>query len=79
MFVDVKIRDNVLEFLVDTGATVTLVSKSAIEKIGPITSVEPLQPEMLIANGTQLKVYGTQLLEFSLQGHNSHRKMLLLT
>ena len=33
MFVDVKIRDNVLEFLVDTGATVTLVSKSPIGKI----------------------------------------------
>ena len=54
MFVDVKIKDNVFEFLVDTGATVTFVSKSEIEKIRPIISVEPLQPEILIADGTPL-------------------------
>ena len=77
MFVDVKIRDNILEFLVDTGATVTLVSKSAIEKIGPITSVEPLKPEILIADGTPLKVYGTQLLEFSLQGAQFTQKIVV--
>ena len=62
--------------MLDTGATVTLVSKSAIEKIGPITSVEPLKPEILITDGTPLKVYGTQL-EFSLQGAQFTQKIVV--
>ena len=77
MFVVVKFRDNVLEFLVDIAATVTLVSKSAIENTGPITSVEPLKPEILIADGTPLKVYGAQLLEFSLQGARFTQKIVV--
>ena len=77
MFVDVKIKDNILELLVDTGPTVTLLSKSANEKIGPITSMEPLRPEILIAYRTPLKVYGTQLLEFSLQGAQFTQKIVL--
>ena len=32
MFVEIKVEGKVLDFLVDTGATVTLVSKSAIDK-----------------------------------------------
>ena len=66
-----------MEFLVDTGATVTLVSKLAIEKIGPITSDEPFKPEMLSADGTHLKVYRTQLLEFSLQGAKFTQKIVV--
>ena len=79
MFVVVKFRDNVLEFLVDIGATVTLVSKSAIENTGPITSVEPLKPEVLIADSPSKKYTGHNFWNFLYKGHKSHRKLLLLT
>ena len=40
--------------------------------------VEPLKPENLIADGTPLKVYGTQLLEFSLQGAQFTQKSVVV-
>ena len=56
MFVNVEVNGKVLEFLVDTGATKTLLSRGSSKNIVDSGSLEPLNSDVMIADGTSLNV-----------------------
>lgn len=68
IFIEVGLYDKQLRFLVDTGATVTIVSKCMIADVLSDKPLSKLSTDILIADGTPLKVYGTQEVQFSVQG-----------
>lgn len=68
IFIEVGLYDKQLRFLVDTGATVTIVSKCMIADVLSDKPLSKLSTDILIADGTPLKVYGTQEVQFSIQG-----------
>jgi predicted aspartyl protease len=77
MFVKVEINGKVLEFLVDTGATITLVSRNSSEDIVDSGSLKPLNSDVMIADGTSLNVYGVQVLPLFIQGRQFQCKMVV--
>jgi predicted aspartyl protease len=79
MFVKVEINGKVLEFLVDTGATITLMSSNSSEDIVDSGSLNPLNSDVMIADGTSLNVYGVQVLLLSICGRQFHVKWLYQT
>jgi predicted aspartyl protease len=77
MFFKVEINDKVLEFLVDTGATITLVSRNSTMNIVDSGSLKQLNSDVVIADGTSLNVYGVQVLPLSIQGRQFQCKMVV--
>ena len=78
MFIDVEIQGKIFEFLVDTGATITLISrKVAQDHLLGEGSLEPLKSDILIADGTTLKIYGMQALKFSIHNRQFQHKMVV--
>lgn len=60
--------DKQLRFLVDTGATVTIVSKCKIADISSDKPRRKLSTDILIADGTPLKVKGHKRYSFLYRG-----------
>ena len=55
MFIDVEIQGNIFDFLVDTGATITLISRKVTrDHLGGEGSLEPLKSDILIADDTKI-------------------------
>jgi predicted aspartyl protease len=67
IFIEVKLGEKSLEFLVDTGATVTILSKDVLADICADRPLQQLTTDVLIADGTPLKVYGSKGVKFSIQ------------
>jgi hypothetical protein len=67
IFIEVKLGDRSLEVLVDTGATVTILSKDVLADIFADKPLKQLTTDVLIADGTPLKVYGSKEVKFSIQ------------
>ena len=78
MFIDVEIQGNIFEFLVDTGVTITLISRKVAQNHLVVEgSLEPLKSDILIADGTTLKIYGMQALKFSIHNRQFQHKMVV--
>jgi predicted aspartyl protease len=77
MFVKVEVKGKVLEFLEDTGATITLVSRISSKSIVDCGSLEPLNSDVVIADGTSLNLHGVQMLPFSICGRQFQCRMVV--
>jgi predicted aspartyl protease len=71
MFVDVHMYDTNVKLLVDTGATVTMLSKASFEKMRSNNDIQVQRTEMEVymADGKQLTLEGKVDVEMQLGNH----------
>jgi predicted aspartyl protease len=68
MFIKAKVNGVITNLLIDTGATVTLISTGFIKDMSNMPTLTPSQRDILTANGESLKVAGKTIIE---KGHCS--------
>ena len=80
MYLTAKVEDAEIKLLVDTGATVTLLSKRVFDQIKNSSediTVEESNQEIMTAEGKPLKVYGVANLDITLGLSKYQRKMVV--
>ena len=63
MFIKAKVNAVITNLLIDTGATVTLISTGFIKDMSNMPTLSPSQRDILTANGESLKVAGKTIIE----------------
>ncbi|VDI67236.1 Hypothetical predicted protein [Mytilus galloprovincialis] len=63
MFLKAKVNEIVTDLLIDTGATVTVISTKMFQKMSTIPHLIPTKRDMITANGDSLHVSGNTELE----------------
>ena len=63
MFIKAKVNGVNTNLLIDTGATVTLISTSFFKDMNNMPTLSPSQRDILTANGESLKVAGKTIIE----------------
>jgi predicted aspartyl protease len=63
MFIKAKVNGVITNLLIDTGATVTLISTGFIKDMSNMPTLSPSQRDILTANGESLKVAGKTIIE----------------
>jgi predicted aspartyl protease len=63
MFIKAKVNGVITNLLIDTGATVTLISTGFFKDMNNMPTLSPSQRDILTANGESLKVAGKTNIE----------------
>ena len=63
MFINAKVNGVITNLLIDTGATVTLISTVFFKDMSNMPTLSPSQGDILTANGESLKVAGKTIIE----------------
>ncbi|CAG2193408.1 unnamed protein product [Mytilus edulis] len=68
MFIEAKVNGCKAKMLIDTGATVSLISKKMFDSMKSQV-LSPMDREILTANGSPLILFGKLLIDIDLNGH----------
>ena len=63
MFINAKVNGVITNLLIDTGATVTLISAGFFKDMSNMPTLSPSQGDILTANGESLKVASKTIIE----------------
>ncbi|CAG2240186.1 unnamed protein product [Mytilus edulis] len=79
LFVRAKINDKCLAFLVDTGASITILSKKFIDEINPslLTKMNPVNINLITATGDSAPFIGQIDVEICLGNYIYHHNVLV--
>ncbi|VDI22073.1 Hypothetical predicted protein [Mytilus galloprovincialis] len=68
MFIEVKVNGRKAKMLIDTGATVSLISKQIFDSMHSHV-LSPMDREILTANGSPLVLFGKTIIDIELNGY----------
>ncbi|VDI78822.1 Hypothetical predicted protein, partial [Mytilus galloprovincialis] len=68
MFIEAKVNGCKAKMLIDTGATVSLISKKMFDSMKSQV-LSPMDREILTANGSPLILFGKTIIDIDLNGH----------